>query len=51
MKNMLVSTLSWIISDPRHTLAVLFIVIMALALATAVVPTGVVLGADITSGS
>ncbi|NLF74848.1 MAG: hypothetical protein GX573_04060 [Chloroflexi bacterium] len=51
MKNMLFSTLSWIVSDPRHTLAVLFIVMMVLALATAVVPTGVVLGADITSGS
>jgi len=51
MKNLLVSTLSWMISDPRHTLAVLFIVMMVLALATAVVPTGVVLGADITSGS
>ena len=36
MKNLLVSTLSWMISDPRHTLAILFVVMMALALAAAV---------------
>ena len=51
MKNLLVSTLSWIISDPRHTLAVLFVVMMALALATAIIPNGIVLAGDITSGS
>lgn len=51
MKNLLVSTLSWMISDPRHTLAVLFVVMMALALATAIIPNGIVLAGDITSGS
>jgi hypothetical protein len=51
MKNMLISTLSWLVSDPRHTLAVLFVVMMALALATAIVPNGIALAGDITSGS
>ncbi|NLF74847.1 MAG: hypothetical protein GX573_04055 [Chloroflexi bacterium] len=51
MKNLLVSTLSWLVSDPRHTLAVLFVVMMALALATAIIPNGIVLAGDITSGS
>jgi hypothetical protein len=51
MKNLLISTLSWLVSDPRHTLAVLFVVMMALALATALVPNGIALAGDITSGS
>jgi len=51
MKNMFYSTLSWLVSDPRHTLAVLFIVLMALALATAIIPNGIALAGDITSGS
>lgn len=51
MKSLFYSTLSWLVSDPRHTLAVLFVVMMALALATAIIPNGVALAGDITSGS
>jgi hypothetical protein len=51
MKNLFIWTLSWLVSDPRHTLAVLFVVMMALALATAIIPNGIALAGDITSGS
>jgi len=51
MKNALSSTLFWLVSDPRRTLAVLFVVVMVLALASAIIPSGMAIAADITSGS
>ncbi|NLF74845.1 MAG: hypothetical protein GX573_04045 [Chloroflexi bacterium] len=51
MKYLFYSALSWLFADPRRTLAVLLIVMMALALTTAIVPNGIALAGDITSGS
>jgi hypothetical protein len=51
MKHSLFSFAIWFVSNPRRTFTILFVILMVLALATAVVPNGVAIAGDITSGS
>lgn len=51
MKNMLVGLTNWFVVDPRRAAIVLFVIVMMLALTTALVPEGTALAGSITSGS
>jgi hypothetical protein len=51
MKNAAWFLMNWLLADPRRTLTVIFVAVMVVTLALAIVPGGSVLAEDITSGS
>jgi hypothetical protein len=51
MKNAAFGLINWFLYDPRRSLAVVFMIVMLVTLALAVVPGGVAFAEDITSGS
>jgi len=51
MKSAAFGFINYFLSDPRRTLAIAFVVIMVVTISLAVVPGGVALAEDITSGS
>ncbi len=51
MKSKLFFFTTWLASDPRRAFVILFVILMILALTTAVIPNAAVLAGEATSGS
>lgn len=51
MKNLAWFLMSWLLSNPRRTLTIIFVAVMVVTLTLAITPGGIAWAGDITSGS